>query len=169
MHQRRYQTAGGDVIGRIAAQHRCQMRHAKPRVVALKEVLRALKLKQIDRVTKLPVCCFRLLALHGFGAPGSTGADVTDGEGRQGKQGSQRDDRGSGEDESVFSNQLLETIERARRTGDDRLMVQVSLHVCRQTISRLISARAVFLQALHHDPIQVLVDCGLRIADCGFP
>src|SRR5438046_8942116 len=55
----------------------------------------------------------------------------------------------------VPPNQFLEPINIARRTGPDRLLVQMPLEVPGQTVDGLISARPVLLEALHHDPVQV--------------
>ena len=59
------------------------------------------------------------------------------------------------EAELVTPDGLLKLIETAGRTGDHRLAVQMPLDVHGQAVGRLVAARAVFLQALHHDPVQV--------------
>ena len=50
---------------------------------------------------------------------------------------------------------FLKLIESAGRTGGDRLVVEMPLDVHRQAVGRFVTARAVFLQALHHDPVEV--------------
>ena len=63
--------------------------------------------------------------------------------------------RAGSERQLVPANQFLEAIEVAGRTGNDRLIVQVPLYVRRQAVGGFVAAGAVFLQALHCDPIQV--------------
>src|SRR6059036_901505 len=46
-------------------------------------------------------------------------------------------------------------MERTWRVGDDRLIAEVALNVHRKTIGGLVTARAVLVQRLHHDPVQV--------------
>src|SRR5262245_2248363 len=59
------------------------------------------------------------------------------------------------EGESVAPNRLLKPVRCTWRTGDHRFIVEVSLEISLKTVGRLVAAIAVFLQALHHDPIQV--------------
>src|ERR1043166_1831784 len=68
----------------------------------------------------------------------------------------------------VSLNGLLEAVEPARRSGDDGFVAQMTADVGREAVGGFVTARAVFLQALHHDPVEVGGNCGLQIADCGF-
>src|SRR2546425_5803682 len=45
---------------------------------------------------------------------------------------------------------LLKLVSRARRPGYNGFVVQVPLQVGRQSVGRLVAARAILLQALHH-------------------
>ena len=51
--------------------------------------------------------------------------------------------------------QLLEQIQPAGRPRGYRVAVQMALDVHRQAVGRLVAPGAVFLQAFHHDPIQI--------------
>ena len=62
---------------------------------------------------------------------------------------------------------FLKSIGRARRTGDDRFVVQVPLEVRGQTVGRLVAARAVLLQALHHDPVEIAVELDAAASGVG--
>src|SRR6185295_8046768 len=66
-----------------------------------------------------------------------------------------RDGAAGGEHEFVPANEFLEPVEFARRSRHYRFAVQKTPHVHRETIGRLVTARAILLQALHHDPVQV--------------
>ena len=55
----------------------------------------------------------------------------------------------------VPANGLLQTVKGARWTSDDGFIAQVALDVSCQAISRLVPARTVLFQRLHHDPIQI--------------
>ena len=46
----------------------------------------------------------------------------------------------------------------AGRAGEDRLVAQVPLDVLGQAVGRLVAARPVLLQGLHHDPVEVALD-----------
>ena len=63
--------------------------------------------------------------------------------------------RPGAEGQLVAPNQFLEPINIARRTGPDRLLVQMPLEVPGQTVHGLIAARPVLLQAFHDNPVQV--------------
>ena len=65
------------------------------------------------------------------------------------------DSRAGYENHFVSANQFLEFVKLGRWASDDRLVAQVPLNVGRESVGRLVSAGAVFLQALHHDPVQV--------------
>ena len=41
------------------------------------------------------------------------------------------------------------------RPGRDRFVVEMALEIGSQPVGRLVTAAAVFLQALHHDPVQI--------------
>ena len=49
----------------------------------------------------------------------------------------------------------MESVEVARRTGENRFIVQVTLNVHRQGVGRFVAAGAGFLQGFHDDPIEV--------------
>src|SRR5262245_54108797 len=66
-----------------------------------------------------------------------------------------RDGPGGTKGEFVPANEFLEAVEPARGTRYNWLALQVTLNVRRQSVRRLVTARAVFLQRFHHDPIQV--------------
>ena len=55
MQERRNETACGDMIGRIEPQHGREMRRAKTSIAGPEEILRPLKLQQVDRLTKLAI------------------------------------------------------------------------------------------------------------------
>ncbi len=57
--------------------------------------------------------------------------------------------------DTISANQLLEAVPAAGRTGGDRLIVQVTLDVHRQTVRRFVPASAVLFQSFHNDPIQI--------------
>ena len=57
--------------------------------------------------------------------------------------------------EPVSADGSLKLVNYARRTGDDRLVVQVPQDVLRQAIGCFVTPRPLFLQCLHYDPIQV--------------
>ncbi len=59
------------------------------------------------------------------------------------------------QDSPVSSRQFLEPIHRAGWTGDDRFVVEVALNVHRETVGRFVTARAVLLQALHDDAVEI--------------
>ena len=56
----------------------------------------------------------------------------------------------------ITSPRLLESVNRARRPGHHRFVVEMPLEVGGQTIGRLVTPRPVLLQAFHHNPIQVV-------------
>ena len=58
----------------------------------------------------------------------------------------------------VPAKRLLELVGRARRPGKDRLVIQVPLEIGGQPVGRLVTAGAVLLQALHHNPVQVALE-----------
>jgi hypothetical protein len=87
---------------------------------------------------------FGLSRAHGL--PGSK--DET------GEQGNGHCARG-GERKLVPADQSAEAIGGARWPGDYRFIGQVALNVGRERIGRFVTARAVFLQTLHHHPVQV--------------
>ena len=60
-----------------------------------------------------------------------------------------------GKRQLVPPNQFLKPIRRARWTGEDGFVIEVSLDVARQPVGRVVTARAVLFQALHHDPVEV--------------
>ena len=109
-----------------------------------------------------PSACFRLLSqprlfLFGGNRP-SAGVPLPE---EQEKRQSKANDQGEGDGANrsknglVSPHQLLETVEVARRTGEDRFIAQVTLNVHRQAVGRFVAARAVFLQGFHHDPVEV--------------
>ena len=51
---------------------------------------------------------------------------------------------------------LLQAVHRGGRTGLDRFVVQIALDVAREIVGRFVAARAVLLQRLHHDPVQLV-------------
>ena len=92
-------------------------------------------------------------------AHGLPGAD-----GRSHQQSGGNPSRG-GKWSTMAAEQLLQTINIARRSGQDRLAVQVALDVRRQAVGRLVTARTVLLQAFHHDPVEVPAQ-GMNELDC---
>jgi hypothetical protein len=63
--------------------------------------------------------------------------------------------RASGKRELIPSNQFLKPVGRRSRPGDHRFVTQVPLEIRSETVCRLVTPRAVFLQALHDDPVEV--------------
>ncbi len=59
---------------------------------------------------------------------------------------------------AVPAGELAQPVPQRRRAGLHRLIVQVALHVCRKTAGRLIATVAIFLQGLHHDPVQLAAE-----------
>ncbi len=49
----------------------------------------------------------------------------------------------------------MEAIELGRRASDDWFVVKVALNVSRQVVGRRVTARSVFLQRLHNNPIEI--------------
>src|SRR5687767_5014741 len=78
--------------------------------------------------------------------------------------GTGRSERGS-----IPANQLAELIRSARRTRGDRLVGQVMLDVHGQTARGLVPSRAILLQTLHDDPIQIAVDDVNQLWRIGLP
>ena len=67
-----------------------------------------------------------------------------------------RGDAGDGpKGEFIPANQLLKLVEITRRTGDHRFIVQVVLDVRGQSAGCFVTPRAVLLQCLHDDPVQI--------------
>ena len=60
-----------------------------------------------------------------------------------------------GNRDPILPRELLPAIERARGPGQHRLVVQVPFEIQRQAVGRLVAPGAVFLQALHHDPVEI--------------
>ena len=58
----------------------------------------------------------------------------------------------------VPPHELPQPVAHRRRTGQHRLVGQVTLQVHRQPVGRLVAPVAVLLQRLHHDPVQVALD-----------
>ena len=59
------------------------------------------------------------------------------------------------------THQFLEAVDRARAAGRGRASLsKMPLDVHGQAVGRLVAARAVLLQALHHDPIEVAAQAG---------
>src|SRR6266851_8409563 len=54
----------------------------------------------------------------------------------------------------IAPGELAETVPPRWRAGLHRLVAQVALHVRRKTASRLVTAVAILIQYLHHDPVQ---------------
>jgi len=54
---------------------------------------------------------------------------------------------GSGEGQLVPPNQFLKPIRRARWTGEDSFIIEVSLEVAREAVGRFVAPGAIFLQA----------------------
>ena len=77
-----------------------------------------------------------------------------------GDAGQQRHgDGGSGsEPELVPSHEAREQIAGARRTGHDRLILQMPAEVGGEAVGGFVAAAAVFLERLHHDPVEVAAD-----------
>ena len=61
--------------------------------------------------------------------------------------------------------ELPESVEIAGGTRDDGFIVEQPLDVQRQAVGRFVAARAVLLQAFHHDPIEVPAQ-GMNELDC---
>ncbi len=76
---------------------------------------------------------------------------------------------GGGEGQLVSLRGFLKTVEPARWSGGDRFVVQMAADVRRQTIGGFVTARAVFLQALHHDPVQVATQSVDEFLETAFP
>jgi hypothetical protein len=55
----------------------------------------------------------------------------------------------------VAPHELPEAVPPARRTGLDRLVLEVPLDVPGQSARRLVAARAILLERPHHDPVQL--------------
>ena len=104
-------------------------------------------------------------ALVTLGAPGVDGLPGADGDTEEQHC---RGGCGRGRGHPIPANEFVEAINRARRAGQDRFLIQIPFEVPRQAVGRFVAAVPVLLQTLHHDPIEVPVNCGLRIADCGF-
>ena len=58
-------------------------------------------------------------------------------------------------DTRCLPHELLQAIRRARRRGEHRLAGQVALDVHRQPVRGLVAARAVLLERLHDDPVEL--------------
>src|SRR5439155_19503431 len=68
----------------------------------------------------------------------------------------QRDERRARREAKLVSpDGLLKFIKLAGWTGDHRLAAQMSFNVPSKAVSRFVTAREVFLQCFHHDPIQI--------------
>ena len=102
---------------------------------------------------------FDRLRLGGQGfAFGARGQDRLPGADDDAEQQSRGNGENSGENQPVPAKRFLKLVGRARGTGQDRLVVEMALEIERQAIGRFVSARAVFLHTLHHDPIQVALE-----------
>ena len=55
----------------------------------------------------------------------------------------------------MFPDELLDAIANCGRTGQHRLLIKMPLNVHRKTVGRFVTAVAVLLQGLHHDPVQI--------------
>ena len=62
------------------------------------------------------------------------------------------------EGEFVPAKRSLEPINSGRRTCNYRLVVEMPLEIQGQPVGRFVTARAVFLQTLHHDPIEIALE-----------
>ena len=52
----------------------------------------------------------------------------------------------------------MKAIRCAGASGQDWLVVQMPLDICSQHICRLVTTTSIFLQRLHHDPVEVAAD-----------
>ena len=59
------------------------------------------------------------------------------------------------EHQLVAAKGFLKSVSDRRRTCDHGFVVQMPLDVHRQSVGRLVTPRAIFLQALHHDPVEI--------------
>jgi hypothetical protein len=83
------------------------------------------------------------------------GADrLPGGDPKPGHEGGCHRCRGS-KRELVPPNQFLKPIRRARGPGEDGFVIEVSLDVTREAVGRFVPPGAIFLQALHHDPVHI--------------
>src|SRR5438552_3622038 len=57
--------------------------------------------------------------------------------------------------ELVTANQFVETIKLAWRAGGNGFVAEKPFHISCQSIGRVVTACAFFLQTLHRDPVQV--------------
>jgi hypothetical protein len=79
-----------------------------------------------------------------------------------------------GENPLVPTHEFLQSVELAGRAGEDRFVVEVALDVGREFQARGVPARAVLLQRLHHNPVQIGIDLlggpglGFRVWGSGF-
>src|SRR5687768_12202903 len=144
------------------------MRYCGSGIPIPEKILRALKFERADGVAKVAIGHFRSFALALLGAPRA--CNTPRGDGRTHRNGHQRshEDTDSSKREFVALDELSKAVEPGWRTSRDWFVVQVALKVGRQTVGCLVTARAIFFQTLHHDPVEVLVDFGLRISDFGF-
>ena len=67
----------------------------------------------------------------------------------------------------VPARHLLEPVGYAWRTGDNGLVAEVALEVGGEAVGGLIATAAVLFQALHHDPVEIGGECGVRNGECG--
>ena len=88
-------------------------------------------------------------------APGGRGANQTPR--RADHAGNQREQhQRSREHRSlVAAKEFSQPVGHRRRKGLHRLMVEIPFHVPRQPVDRRVPARAILLQTLHHDPVEI--------------
>ena len=76
---------------------------------------------------------------------------------------------GCGKRKLVAPNQFSQAIQTAWWTSHHRLVCEMALHVHRQAARRFITAVAILLQRLHHDPIQLAPQEIRQFARLGLP
>ena len=89
------------------------------------------------------------------------GRDADDERGRDGHPG--------GEGEFVAADELAEQVGRGRRAGDDDFVREMPLEIEREAVGRVVAVAAVFLQALHHDPVNVATERAGQLRAVGVP
>ena len=88
---------------------------------------------------------------------------------RQREAGEQRrgDDRRRRHAETVTRDEPPQLVEDARRAGEDGLATQVPQDVGRELVGRLVSPRAILLDRLHDDPVDVAADRAAQVSRVG--
>ena len=59
---------------------------------------------------------------------------------------------------AVASSELAKPVDGRWRTGLDRLVAEMAQHVGGEVAGRVVAARAVLFEGLHHDPVEVALD-----------